>query len=516
MYDLTAFTLKDMTTCGSELRSMGAGAGCMEEVAQEIVSFFYENLVDHNGKRASSLVRFFITHPYQKLDEELKSHVQKVLGHPPNHPAVNCQTLLATAGDKAEWNDRHQSQYYKVLPLNKEILEDNPMFTQVAETFGIIMEKIAVLDPEFLVDIEMTTYNVFHVSDAVGNFYVPDQKSFVIPYGIKSVLGFYGMLPSGSLFTVIIFFKSNIPKETTEYFKTLLLNVKLAILPFDERTIFLTDTPVEENETYNKNKFYRSQTAGLTQLINVQEQVVLEQSERLEQVLRNQRFQTQELEQQIKENVRLREQAERAAVLQERNRLARDLHDSVTQALYSQTLYAEAAARQLEAGVHTSAADHLRQLGLNAQQALREMRLLIFELRPSILESEGFIAALRTRLEAVECRTGIDTKMEIDESIQLPANIETNLYWIVQEALNNILKYAQANRVVISLNKKGQKIILQIKDNGIGFNINDSSKKGRLGLKSMQERAASLNSKLSIQSEPGSGTLVQLEIPNEE
>ena len=110
------------------------------------------------------------------------------------------------------------------------------------------------------------------------------------------------------------------------------------------------------------------------------------------------------------ENARLYEQARQLAIMEERNRLARDLHDSVTQALYGVTLYADATLRLLPGGDLPTATAHVRQLRDTAQEALREMRLLIFELRPPVLQSEGLAAALLARLEAVEARAGLKTE----------------------------------------------------------------------------------------------------------
>ena len=523
MYDLTAFSLKDMTTCGVALRQIGMGATCMEEVADKTVRYLYDNLGDETGEPTSLLVRFFITYPLHEMKDDLQKHVQKVLGRLPEDPELSCQVLLATAGEKPEWNDRQHSVYYKALPLTEEIVDANPMFTQVSDMFGIMMKRSVVPDPEFLVELEQKTSNVFHVPDAVGSAYVPDQDHFAIPFGVRSVLGFYGVLPSGNLFTVIIFSRTLIPRETTEYFKTFALNVKMAILPFDKVAVFKPLLPDPLNRV-PQNDFvkFRSQAASLDQLLSVQERVVVQQSERIEQVLAEQRYQTRELEKinavlksKIAENVRLREQAAEAAVIRERNRLARDLHDSVTQALYSQTLYAEAAARQLDAGMLAPAADHLRQLRDTAQQALREMRLLIFELRPSALETEGFAAALRTRLEAVEGRTGVEASVNMDERLHLTREMENDLYWIVQEALNNALKSAQANKVSVSLSQEGNRTVLQITDDGVGFDPGISSTRGGLGLRSMQERAEKLGGQLYLHSQSGMGTVVRVEVPCE-
>ena len=204
---------------------------------------------------------------------------------------------------------------------------------------------------------------------------------------------------------MIVFSKTLIPRETTEFFKALALNVKISILPFDDVAVFAESNPGGLNTISQNDVIHvRSQSASLAQLLKIRDRIVVQQSDRIEQVMAELRDQAQELERAnhelekiIAENVHLRQHAAEAAVIEERNRLSRELHDSVTQALYSQTLYAEAAARQLEAGMIEPAIEHLRQLRHTAQQALREMRLLIFELRPSALETEGFWPALQAR-----------------------------------------------------------------------------------------------------------------------
>ncbi|MGI5836362.1 MAG: GAF domain-containing protein, partial [Chloroflexota bacterium] len=166
------------------------------------------------------------------------------------------------------------------------------------------------------------------------------------------------------------------------------------------------------------------------------------------------------------ENARLYEQAQQLAVMKERNRLARDLHDSVTQAVYSVTLYAEASARLLSVGQVDVAADHLRELRATAQQALREMRSLIFELRPPVLEKEGLVAALHARLDAVEGRSGVKTEFLVEGDASLPAELERELYHIAQEALNNALKHAQAGSIKLHLRCDEQTVMMEIVDDG--------------------------------------------------
>jgi signal transduction histidine kinase len=212
------------------------------------------------------------------------------------------------------------------------------------------------------------------------------------------------------------------------------------------------------------------------------------------------------------ENARLYDQARRVAVVEERQRLARELHDSVTQALYGATLYAEAAARQLDAGAVGSAANYLRELRDTAQEALREMRLLIFELRPSVLESAGLAAALRVRLEAVEERAGLAASFEVQGEGVLSLSVEEGLYRIAQEALNNALKHAAARRVAVRLAYEEVRVVLEIKDDGIGFG-REAEESGGLGLRGMAERAAQMGGTLALDSQLGAGTTIRVEVP---
>jgi signal transduction histidine kinase len=213
------------------------------------------------------------------------------------------------------------------------------------------------------------------------------------------------------------------------------------------------------------------------------------------------------------ENARLFEQAQQVAALEERQRLARDLHDSATQSLYGVTMFAEAAARLLKAGEVELATGHLREVRNTAQEALQEMRLLIFELRPPILETKGLAPALQNRLEMVEGRSGLEAEFRAEGVDALPADIEEGLYRIAQEVLNNILKHAQAHKVTVQLGRKQQQVMLEITDDGIGFEPTTIQEKGGLGLEGMKERVALLGGHLRVCSKPGQGTTVQVEVP---
>lgn len=214
----------------------------------------------------------------------------------------------------------------------------------------------------------------------------------------------------------------------------------------------------------------------------------------------------------VVESARLRRQAERSAVLEERERLARDLHDSVTQSLYSLTLFAEWALRLCHGGELEAAKKRLVRISEAAQQSLKEMRLLLYELRPGLLEQDGLTDALQRRLEAVEKRVGVEVRFEADPLERLPAEIEEGLYRIAQEGLNNALKHAAATLVEVELRRTAEGITLTVRDNGIGFDPAGTQREGRLGLSIMQERAKQLGGKLSIASKPDQGTTITITI----
>ena len=212
------------------------------------------------------------------------------------------------------------------------------------------------------------------------------------------------------------------------------------------------------------------------------------------------------------ENARLVAAAQGRAVLEERQRLARDLHDSVTQALYGVTLYAEAGARIAATGDSATVVSHLRELQEMAQAALQEMRLLIFELRPPVLEEAGLRAALQTRLEGVEGRSNLHTEFIVEETSSLPAAVDQALYRIAQESLNNVLKHARARSVTVKLRQEVQTVILEITDDGIGFDPAVAREQGGLGLLGIAERVAQIGGRLTLRSAPGAGTQVRVEV----
>ncbi|MFC1843933.1 HAMP domain-containing protein [Thermodesulfobacteriota bacterium] len=215
------------------------------------------------------------------------------------------------------------------------------------------------------------------------------------------------------------------------------------------------------------------------------------------------------LQEEITERKRAREEA---AVMEERSRLARELHDSVSQSLYSLTLFAETG-RQL---VEKEDLENLRicfsEIVSSSQVILKEMRLLMFDLRPAALEEEGLLGALQKRLDSVEQRSGVKSELHVAGVVKLSPTIEEGLYRIAQEALNNSLKYSSAKKVMIHITFEDESVEMVVSDDGVGFDSESILVKGGIGLTNMKERAAKLGGSLAVSSTPGKGTKITFRV----
>jgi signal transduction histidine kinase/PAS domain-containing protein len=215
------------------------------------------------------------------------------------------------------------------------------------------------------------------------------------------------------------------------------------------------------------------------------------------------------------ENGRLRQKTQQMAVLEERERLARELHDSVTQSLYSLTLFAEAAQDLAQGAPGEKLHEYLNDISVIARQGLKEMRLMLYELRSGALMEEGLVKALHYRLETVETRSGMEASIEAPPDLEIPPELGHPLYRVAQEALNNILKHAKATAVFIRLSKENNTILMSIQDNGHGFTPPNSGQDSGLGLKNMKNRIEEVGGAFHISFPPGSGTRIEVAIPLE-
>lgn len=213
------------------------------------------------------------------------------------------------------------------------------------------------------------------------------------------------------------------------------------------------------------------------------------------------------------ENARLYEQSREMAVMEERHRLARELHDSVTQALFSIDLHASAIAANLRRD-QDRAEEQISRLRMVTHDTLQEMRSLIYDLRPSNLEEYGLVEAIRQETEYLRRPDGPEFKLAITSERRLPADVERGLYRITLEAIRNAIKHAGARLITIELALDVESVYISVSDDGRGFNANvQPGGRRAFGLIGMKERAKLLKGELEIESCPGSGTRVWIRIP---
>ena len=203
-------------------------------------------------------------------------------------------------------------------------------------------------------------------------------------------------------------------------------------------------------------------------------------------------------------NAELYEQAQALAVIEERQRLARNLHDAVNQSLFSAGLIAEVLPRlwDRDPDLARQSLEDLRRLTRGAQA---EMRALLAELRPSTLTDSSLGDLLRLLGNALSGRINVPIDLAVNSEFILPAEVQIAFYRVCQEALNNIAKHAKASQVEMNLNKTGHVIELRIRDDGLGFNP-EQTFSGHYGLSMMRERAEAVGALLTITSQPGQGT----------
>lgn len=206
------------------------------------------------------------------------------------------------------------------------------------------------------------------------------------------------------------------------------------------------------------------------------------------------------------ENARLYEQAEAAAAAAERNRLARELHDAVSQTLFSASMIADVLPRLWERD-QDEARRRLDMLRRLTRGAMAEMRTLLLELRPAALLNTELHELLDQLCKAVEGRAQIEIQLESEPVSLLPPDVKVALYRIAQEGLNNVVRHANASRVTVSLRAEGSDVSLHIQDDGCGFDPRDIPQ-GHFGLGNMHDRAEAVGAELTVESESGRGTVI--------
>jgi PAS domain-containing protein len=292
MYDITLFTPQDMAKCSLVLRHLGRNTASMEASSQKIVNYIYQHFCDsQTGENTCALVRLFKTHPYGELEDSLQQSARRLMKG--NSPAADmkCWTLLAAAGTQPQWNSRHTAAENTAIPLvSTKLVAQMPAISEIIRQFGLDIPTFLGIERERFLQLEPAVLNIFHVSEAKGSPFIPEQNSLIIPYQVKSVLGFGGLLPSGSLFAVVMFLKVKIPQSRAEMFKDLALSVKTALSIPDEQSVFeYSENPKNfvTNNNFVEIQLLEYQVANLIQLLDFSEQEMLRQATRFQQTIDN-------------------------------------------------------------------------------------------------------------------------------------------------------------------------------------------------------------------------------------
>lgn len=231
MLCLSSFGLNDMLQVSSSLRKLGADATSLTAVAQRTVRYLYDTLRDEHGQPACVLVRCFKLHPYGALPREL-SAIAQAQSQEPLTADLKCLVLLATIGHLPQWCDPRQSAGHRAIPLlGPPMVQKAPMISRLIQQLGLDIEAALSPTPDLIMEMAQKSYNVFYVPEALGSPYIPAQEEFVRTYGVRSVLGFGGVLPDGNLYAYIMFCRIFFDRDIAEMWKTIATSTKIAMIP---------------------------------------------------------------------------------------------------------------------------------------------------------------------------------------------------------------------------------------------------------------------------------------------
>lgn len=234
--DVTEFSVGAMLRAGVAVRRAVKGSATVEDAASVVVRYLYDHCVDPaSGERTCVLARFYKTHAFHELPADLRGFALAQLGDTAASDEMRCLALLGTVGAEPSWNARQSSRSHKAIPLpSVDIVRQAPMIARLIEDIGLDIASIVEGNATRSSDRGARTYDVFHIEDARGSPHIPAQEEFVVRYGVRSVVGFGGLLRSGELFAVILFTRVHVPAASAARFRAIALDVRSALFALDE------------------------------------------------------------------------------------------------------------------------------------------------------------------------------------------------------------------------------------------------------------------------------------------
>lgn len=238
--DLTGFGLSQGLRTSREIRRATKGQPTMESAARMICRWLFDFLKAPDGSRGCVLVRCYKTHAFGALPVDLQRFARRAGEFTASpDPAMKCLTLLATMGERPTWTMRRSSKGHQAIPLpSARVLQRTPMIAQLVSDFGLDVSQVIAPSPDIVSDLSGKSYGVFHVEEAKGSPAIPAQEDFVERFGVRSVIGFGGLLASGDLYAVILFTRVHVGAPAAERFRSVALDVKAAFFPYTEATTF--------------------------------------------------------------------------------------------------------------------------------------------------------------------------------------------------------------------------------------------------------------------------------------
>ncbi|HZL28731.1 MAG TPA: ATP-binding protein [Acidobacteriaceae bacterium] len=291
----------DAVTLGQQLRRCNERSSREDHAAQCVVEYLYDAL---SGPAPDSpdcaLMRCFQTHPYADLPAELQAAARRLLDGGEPAPGLRCLALLGSRGVEARWDQRETSINHRAIPLpGIAAVQGMPMVVRLLEQMGLEAEDIVGPKTKLLMDASHDrTFGVFYVETAPGSEHIPNQQTFIEHYGIRSVVGMGGMLPSGEIFAVVLFARVVISPEVASLFRTLALSVKLAFLPFAPNQVF--SAPMDVTPVWEPTARLRAEVETLHQLLQLNETTAAEAASRAERAVEEEKRSAEAREEQTR------------------------------------------------------------------------------------------------------------------------------------------------------------------------------------------------------------------------
>jgi len=432
------------------------------------------------------LARCFISRPFASLSIEDQMLARAQYGGDEILPTSPVLVLEGSAGVVEGWNAPKQSSRYRVVPLNvPEFASRFPMFAEVLRQLQFVVagESVGALDVK-----SVGSTQVFSVNGAVGSPFIPAQDEFVVPFGIRAAVGCGGVFGEGQCFVLLLFTRVAISERAMELLRLIALSIRLGCEVWSSSGV---------SDVESESDYHTGLPAG-DELLNLYETTVLQQGS----LMMEQRDQLRVLAQRLM-----------TAQEDERSRVAGELHDHVVSqlggigfALRSLLRYAPHTKEELCIAIE--------QIVLELDALAVSTRELSFRLHPLVLDQVGVSAALSRYLDNLVRRSELTVSKEFAPlGSGLAPMVSAGLYRVAQEAIQNVLKHANATTLKVELFCQGMEVILRLTDNGVGFEVQaHRAGSAGLGLLSMAERVRQFGGTLKIDSTILVGTIVEVRV----